>query len=359
MPKPRDLWQEICSIENLLLAYRKARKHKTLKLYIIEFEKDLRKNILLLQWELLTFTYAPKPLETFIIRDPKTRKISKSDFRDRIIHHAVCNIIEPIFEKTFIYDSYANRIGKGTLNAIIRFDEFKRIVSKNNTKTAYVLKADIRKYFDNVDHETLIKILERKIKDKNIISLIRIILCNHKTNEEGKGMPLGNLTSQFFANIYLNELDQYIKHELKLKYYIRYVDDFVIIDNNEETLETYKILINQFLNKNLSLELHPEKTKIISIKKGIGLLGIRIFPHHTLLLRRNIRKFRNHLSDNIMKYKMNKLIYDKVYDCIEGWVAYSKTADSYNLRNKTLIPYYMLFVDNISTKEYNRHINGK
>ena len=155
----RDLWQELCSYENLILAFKKARKHKTAKDYVVEFENNLKDNLLLLRSELLLHSYAPKPLKTFIVRDPKTRKISKSDFRDRVIHHALCNIIEPIFEKSFIYDSYANRLGKGSLKALQRFDCFKRKVSKNNTRVCYVLKADIKHYFQTVNHEVLLNII--------------------------------------------------------------------------------------------------------------------------------------------------------------------------------------------------------
>ena len=173
-----NLWQELCSYDNLFLAYKKARKHKTQKDYIIEFEKDLKHNLLLLRSELLLHCYKPKPLVNFIIHDPKIRKISKSDFRDRVIHHALCNIIEPIFEKTFIYDSYANRIDKGTLKAIERFDYFKRKAARNNTIKCHVLKADIKKYFESVNHKILINIINKKIKDNDVLWLIKTILEN-------------------------------------------------------------------------------------------------------------------------------------------------------------------------------------
>ena len=176
----RDLWQELCSYENLILAFKKARKHKTKKDYVIEFENNLESNILLLRSELLLHSYVPKPLKTFIVRDPKTRKISKSHFRDRVVHHALCNIIEPIFEKSFIYDSFANRKGKGPLKALQRFDYFKRQVSKNNTRNCFVLKCDIKHYFQNVNHAILLNIIGRKIKDRKIIWLVNIILQNHK-----------------------------------------------------------------------------------------------------------------------------------------------------------------------------------
>ena len=243
----RDLWQELCSYDNLLLAFKKARKHKTTKEYVIQFEKNLEHNLLLLRSELLLHCYKPKPLVDFIIRDPKTRKISKSDFRDRVVHHALCNIIEPVFEKIFIYDSYANRIGKGTLKAIERFDYFKRIVSRNNTIPCYVLKADIKKYFESVDNAILINIVKRILKDKRVLWLIKKILANSMNKNESKGMPLGNLTSQFFANVYLNELDFFIKHKLNAKYYIRYVDDFVILHQDKDVLLEYKHHISSFL----------------------------------------------------------------------------------------------------------------
>ena len=352
----RNLWQELCSIDNLFLAYTRARKHKTQKQYVIEFEKGLQKNLLRLQWELLTFTYYPRPLEVFTIRDPKTRKISKSDFRDRIVHHALCNIIEPIFDRTFIYDSYANRLTKGTFKAVERFEYFKRKVSKNNQQDCYILKADIKHYFETVDHNVLIKIIQRKIKDRNILWLIKIILSNHKISIEGKGMPLGNLTSQFFANVYLNVFDHYVKETLRIKYYVRYVDDFVILSNSENELINYKEKINAFLLRELCLELHPEKTRIVSIHLGVGFLGLRIFENHSLLKKTNIRKFKNKLSELIYDYDNKKIDYDTIYDLLEGWTAYIKNANTYNLKNKILHPLEYNFGGEISTKEYNKRL---
>jgi len=330
--KEPELYKEMCSYKNLELAYKKARKGKTAKLYVLEFEKSLKENLLTLQSELLFHTYKPKPLKTFILRDPKTRKISKSDFRDRVIHHALCNIIEPIFEKTFIYDSYANRIGKGTQKAIERFDTFKRKASKNNTRTAFVLKCDIKKYFDNVDHNILIKIIDEKVKDKRVIWLVKTILQNHHAQKEGKGMPLGNLTSQFFANVYLNELDQFVKHELKMKYYIRYVDDFVIFHDSRLRLEEYRMKIDDFLQKRLDLTLHPEKSKISFIKQGIQFLGFRIFYHHKLLKKNNVRSVIRKISSFKDESYKNTFDYDHAYSSFEGIIQYSKSANTRKLR---------------------------
>jgi len=242
----KNLYPEIYSIKNLVLAWRKARKGKTQKDDVIEFEEKLVTNLRALHNELKFQTYEPLPLKTFILRDPKSRKISKSDFRDRIVHHALVRVIEPIFDKTFIYDSCANRKGKGNLFAIKRFYNFMRKVSKNgktkgwfnnNQVKGYCFKADIKHYFQEVDHKILLSIIRRKIRDEKVIWLIERILENNVLdNPKGKGMPLGNLTSQFFANVYLNELDKFVKHKLRAKYYIRYVDDFVLINPSREKL---------------------------------------------------------------------------------------------------------------------------
>lgn len=346
-----DLFNQVCAYKNLKLAFKKARKRKTTKPYVLEYEKDLENNLLILQKKLLSKTYKPKPLQTFLIRDPKTRKISKSEFQDRIVHHAIHNIIQPIFENQFIFDSYANRMGKGTLKAIQRYDKFKLKVSKNHKKTCYVLKSDIHHYFENVHHEILINILKKRIKDEKLICLIKQILNNFSKN---KGMPLGNLTSQFFANVYLNELDQFTKHKLKTKYYIRYVDDFVILNQNKEILEQYKKEIEKFLKEKLKLKLHPEKTKIINYKQGITFLGIRIFQKHKLLKKSNLRKFRIKFQILEDKYKTNKN-YNKLYDTLEGWLAYSKIANTYKIR-KNITRYFENNYNQISSKELNRYL---
>lgn len=354
----RDLWLELCSYDNLLLAFKKARKHKTTLDYVIDFEKNLKDNLLLLRSELLLHCYLPKPLVSFIINDPKTRKISKSDFRDRVVHHALCNIIEPIFEKRFIYDSYANRIGKGTLKAIERFDSFKRIVGKNNTIPCYVLKADIRKYFETVDHAILMNIIKKRIKDKRILWLIKKILANYTSKIQEKGMPLGNLTSQFFANVYLNELDLFVKHKLRAQYYIRYVDDFVILNRDKEGLERYKVEISEFLTSNLLIELHPDKSNVIKLGKRLNFLGLRVFYYHKLLKKQNMKKFLNKLHDLKEQVRSSKKDYDELYDFLEGWIAYVKCAHTYKLRKKIISNFEKEFPSQIATKEINRLLSA-
>lgn len=191
----KNIYQQIYNLSNLVIAWRKARERKTKKYYVLEFEKDLEKNLLFLHKELKNQTYSPKPLETFTLRDPKTRRISKSDFRDRIVHHAIVNVLEPIYEKIFIYDSCASRKNKGTLFALNRFKIFMRKVSKNNKKiknnfydknyiTGYCFKADIKHYFQEVDHEILLSIIKKKIADKSLLKLIEKIVANFEMKRE-------------------------------------------------------------------------------------------------------------------------------------------------------------------------------
>jgi len=186
MQTHHNLYERVYDWKNLVLAFRQARKGKTKKDYVIEFESNLRENLLQLQKELTEQTYYPKPLITFILRDPKTRRISKSAFRDRIVHHALVRVIEPIFDKSFIYDSCANRIGKGNLFALKRFDEFKRKASQNNTRACFVLKADIKHYFHEVNHDVLLRVITSRIKDEKVILLIEKILLN-SANKLGGG----------------------------------------------------------------------------------------------------------------------------------------------------------------------------
>ena len=349
-----DLYSRICSYDNLLSAFKKARKGKTTKIYVLEFEKELKNNLLQLRIELLFHAYKPKPLQSFIIHDPKTRKISRSAFRDRIIHHALCNVIAPVFEKEFIYDSFANRIGKGAFKAIERFNLFQRIVSKNYSQTVFVLKADIKKYFDNINHEILLSIIKKRISDEKVILLIKRILINYSVQEEGEGMPLGNLTSQFFANVFLNELDQFVKHNLRAKYYIRYVDDFVILEGHPRILSQYMDKISLFLKNNLALELHPDKSRIIPAREGVEFLGMRIFPHHKLLKRMNLGKFYRKLNLFYIDYDKGNTNYDLIYNSLEGWYAYAGNANTYKLRKRIMEKIGNKFCNEVSTKEINR-----
>ena len=348
MESHKNLYQKICSYKNIELAFEKARKNKTSMPYVKEFEKNLNKNILEIRKELENFIYEPSQLKRFIIRDPKTRTIHSSAFRDRVVYHAIVNILEPIYEKKFIHDSYASRKNKGALKAVLRFDEFKRKVNRNgslvknphnnNSVKGYVLKADIKHYFETVDHEILLNIIQRSIKDEKVLWLIRKILNNFPAKTKGKGMPLGNLTSQFFANIYLNDLDYFVKHKLRTKYYIRYVDDFVILCSNKDKLKEYKEKIEKYL-KNLKLELHPDKSKIISLAGGISFLGYKLFYHYKLLKKGNITKFQNNLNKKLEVLESgggDEERYKEIFSSLHGWFGYAKWANTYKLRKSII-----------------------
>ncbi|MFQ5621142.1 MAG: reverse transcriptase domain-containing protein [Candidatus Nanoarchaeia archaeon] len=334
----KHLWKSLCSWDNLELAYQNARKHKTNNPKIRKFDTHWQYNLAVLLWELKTKTYKPKPLQTFVLRDPKTRVISVANFRDRIVHHALINMLQPIFEPQFIYDSFANRVAKGTLAALDRFDYFKTKVMKSllargDRPQGYVLKADIKQYFQTVDHEVLLDIISRQVKDANVIWLVRVILDNHKSDVPGMGMPLGNWTSQFFANVYLNELDQFVKHELRAKYYIRYVDDFVILHRSKKVLREYEKEIKDFLPK-LKIELHPNKCKILPISQGISFLGFRVFPHHRIPRKRNIRKAQNRLKVLMNVYQLGHIDAWAILESWQGWSGYAMHGNTYNLRKK-------------------------
>ncbi|MFA4960392.1 MAG: reverse transcriptase/maturase family protein [Candidatus Pacearchaeota archaeon] len=334
-----NLYEKVCDYNNLVLAWKKARKGKTRKPYVLEFQENLINSLDDLQKELINETYSPRPLKTFILRDPKTRKISKAHFRDRIVHHAIINLLEPIYEKIFIYDCCANRKGKGTLFALKRFHLcFKKVSNNgelsskklnNNFVKGYCLKADIRHYFMEINHEILLKILDEKIKDEKFINLIKKILVNGEINN-GIGMPLGNLTSQFLANVYLNKLDYFAKHTLKAKYYIRYVDDFILFHKNKIQLEIWKIRINNFLKQDLKLELHQDKSKVKPLSKGIDFVGFRNFFYFKLLRKRNYKK----IISKIKKYEKDWISHNQLMESFQGWNAHAKWANCYKIRKR-------------------------
>ena len=203
MKTSKNIYGQIYSMKNLIFAWQKTRKGKMKKEYVLNFEKDLAYNLRLLNLELRYKKYSPHPLKTFILRDPKTGKISKSHFRDRLVHHAIVNILEPIFDRSFIYDNCASRKNKGTLFALNRFETFRRKTTCNFTSEGYCLKADIKHYFEEINHEILINLIKRKIGDENAIWLIGCVMRETDTGIKNKGMPLGNLTSQFFLQTFI------------------------------------------------------------------------------------------------------------------------------------------------------------
>ena len=244
-----------------------------------------------LHQELKEETYQHGGYEAFKLNDPKPRDIHKALVRDRLVHHALCRIIYPFFDRKFIHDSYSCRVGKGTHAAMNRFRTFAREVSRNDRRTCWVLKCDIRKFFANIDHEILKAILGKHIKNKSVIWLCgQIIDSFHTEGNASIGLPLGNLTSQLFVNVYMNEFDHFMKRELKARRYVRYADDFVILQNDKTYLENLLPQISKFLETKLKLSLHPNKVSIATFASGVDFLGWVHFPTHRVL--RNATKWR-------------------------------------------------------------------
>lgn len=240
-------------------------------------------NILKLHENLSDGSYQHSSYVAFKISDPKPRDIHKATVRDRLLHHAIYRILYPFFDHTYIADSYSCRDNKGTHRAMNRFTSFSNKISLNNTRTCWVLKCDIRKFFASIDHATLLTIVSKYIPDEKIIDLITKIVSSFESTTPGKGLPLGNLTSQLLVNIYMNVFDQYAKHKLKCHYYIRYADDFVILSENKVWLEGLIPAIRDFLITRLKLDLHPDKVYIKTISSGVDFLGWVHFPHHRVL----------------------------------------------------------------------------
>ena len=262
-----------------------------------EFQYRLMDNILALHRELKEGTYTHGGYQAFKISDPKPRDIHKATVRDRLVHHALYRKLYPFFDRTFISDSYSCRKGKGTHRAMNRFRAFAYKVSKNHTRTCWVLKCDIRKFFASIDQTVLLEIVRRYIPDTRIDVLITEVVGSFHSIETGKGLPLGNLTSQLLVNVYMNEFDQFVKHTLKAKYYIRYADDFVVMSPDREDLVAFLPRIRIFLSEQLCLDLHPHKVSISTFASGIDFLGWVHFPTHRVLRTATKRRMLRDLGD--------------------------------------------------------------
>lgn len=327
MKRYNNLYSKLCSFENLYSAYLKARKSKRYKEYVLDFSWNVEKELIRLQGELVNKTYKHGEYYEFTLYDAKKREIKAAPFRDRIVHHAVCNIIEPIFDKGFIYDSYACRREKGTHKAIKRLDRFiQSTEEKWGKENVYCLKCDISKYFDSIEHNILFDLIKKRIKDSNTLWLIREIINSsfvYDFKPRKAGIPIGNLTSQLFANLYLNELDIFVKHILREKYYLRYMDDFLILGSDKKILYKEEILLRGFLKENLKLELHPGKVSLCPISKGTYFLGYKIFREYKLLRKSTVVRFLRN-----MRQKEG----EEIIDSIRSWFSFASYANSYSLK---------------------------
>lgn len=285
----------------MLVAWQEFVAGKRRKIDVNKFQTRFMDNILELHQNLKDLSYRHSAYQAFKVNDPKPRDIHKAEVRDRLLHHAIYRKLYPFFDRKWISDSFSCRDNKGTHKAIERFKAFFYKVSKNNTRTCWVLKCDIKKFFASIDHEILMQILSKQLVDANTLILIRNIVESFSSTGPGKGLPLGNLTSQLLVNVYMNEFDQFMKHKLKAKYYIRYADDFVILSQNRQELEVFLPKIKQFLVEHLSLTMHPTKISISTFSSGVDFLGWVHFPNHRVLRTSTKRRMVRNLSNTRSK----------------------------------------------------------
>ncbi len=342
----KHLYPQIYDFENLYLAYRKARKGKRGRVQPAMFERVQDDELLNLQDELQTFIYKPGAYHSFHIHDPKKRLISAAPFRDRVVHHALCRVIEPIWEQRFIDDSYANRVGKGTHYALDRTQQFAR-------RYKYSLQCDVKQFFPSIDHVILRNEFARLIKDENTLWLCDQILqsgvgvladeyeMSWFENDDlfainrPRGLPIGNLTSQFWANVYLNEFDHFVKRALKCPAYVRYVDDFLLFSDNKQELSHWREQIVQKL-ADLRLKLHEACAQIFPTSTGIPFLGFRVYPEHRLLKTRKAIYFRRKLKYLVEDYSTGLLDFPKLDQIIQCWIHYVGYGDTWGLRRAVL-----------------------
>ena len=306
------IYDNIISLPNLLISWQEFLKGKKKRKDVIKFSLNLTDNIFGLHADLVNKKYKHSLYTAFKITDPKARDIHKASVRDRLLHHAIYRILYPYFDSKFIFDSYSCRIGKGTHKAINRFRDFGRKSSQNNTKTVWILKCDIKKFFANIDHEILKNILAKNINDADLLWLLNQIIDSFNP-----GLPLGNLTSQLLVNIYMNEFDQFIKRKLKVKYYIRYADDFVVFSQDKTYLQNLISEISNFLEKGLRLKLHPDKVFIKTLASGVDFLGWVNFPNYRILRtttkRRMLKKFNQNSSKETKASYLGLLSHGNTY----------------------------------------------
>jgi len=266
---------------------------------VLAFERHLEDNIFDLYFALRDGTYKHSSYESFYVNDPKRRHIHKASIRDRLLHHALVRVIEPYFERTFVFDSWSCRKGKGVERAVQRFQKIAWSLSRNNTLPVWVLKLDVAKFFASIDHGTLLEMIRSRIKCPQTFALIEEVVGSY-----GPGLPLGNITSQLFANVFLNELDQYAKRVLRLPHYLRYCDDFVILSRDKEALELVLPKLRAFLQTRLLLSLHPDKIILQKIHQGADFLGFVCFPHFRILRAKTRRRMLRRVTDkNLTSYQ--------------------------------------------------------
>jgi retron-type reverse transcriptase len=340
------------SWQNLLTAYQRCRRRKRYRKPATEFDFAWEEELLTLQRELIEQTYLPGLYHHFHISDPKPRKISAAPFRDRIVHHALVQVLEPLLERSFVGDTYACRRGRGTHAAILRAQEFQK-------RFAWVMQTDIVRFFPSVDHEILMGVLQRRIADPEVLELISLILrTNTGDHDESaapvwfpgddlfsplrpKGLPIGNLTSQFFANVLLNPADHYIKERLRIPGYVRYADDLLLFSNDRHSLWEAKHSLQQYLNE-YRLRLHPRKTQVQPAKQWLTWLGMRIRGSQCRLSQQGIQRFLRRMRRQRALYEAGALDSETIRKSLQAWLGHTELLSS-NTLIKSLIYQHCVF----------------
>lgn len=341
-----DLFAQLCRFDNLLSAWRKASRGKRGNPAVAAFEFALEDNLIALQEELRSRSYRPGAYHSFYIKDPKRRLISAAPFRDRVVHHALCNVTEPLFERSFIYDSYANRTGKGNHRALARAQQFAR-------RYRYVLPCDVRQFFPSIDHALLRGILARKLRDERLLWLVDRILESGRgvldneydmvwfpgddllAADRPRGLPIGNLTSQFWANCYLNGFDHFVKRQLCCPGYVRYVDDMLFFADDKATLWRLKAKVLERL-ASLRLAGHESRCQLRPVGEGIPFLGFVVAPRTLRLKRRNAVNFSRRHRQRLREMARGGLAPERVTAGVQGWVAHASHGDTLGLRRALL-----------------------
>lgn len=321
-----NLYPKIYDFENLYQSYLKARKGKRYQSDVLKFTANLEENLIGIQNELIWNQYQSGEYHFFKVFEPKERDVAALPFRDRVVHHAIINVIEPIFEKRFIHDSYACRVGKGTHAGADRAQRFMRIVKRNHSRV-YALKADVSKYFASIDHDILLKQMRRRIACHETMMLLETILASTPS----PGIPIGNLTSQLFANIYLNDLDEFCKHTLRERFYVRYMDDFVIMHHDKQHLHKIREQIEWFLATELKLKTN-HKTSVFPISdrngRSLDFLGYKIWPTHRKLRKDSIKRFKRRLKRMQNQYASGTKNLPEIRQQIMTFLAHADHANS-------------------------------
>ncbi len=331
MPKRiNKIFKKAITFNKILEAHNKTKKGKRFKKQVIEFEMNLESNIIQIGKELLSGNYQFSKYFEFTIYEPKERKIKTLEYRDRVVQTwYVENFLKPYFEPQFIQDSYACIKNRGTHKAVDKLQKYLTKAEKEY-KQVWVLKCDIKKFFFNIDHNILYSLLKKKIKDKYFLEFSKKIIYE---NTGEVGIPIGNFSSQYFANIYMTELDRYIKEKLKIKYSIRYMDDFVLLLKNKQKAKEILIEIKKFLLEKLKLELNS-KTAYFKAQQGINFCGFRIWKTHKLIREQSKKKMKRKMKTFQKLYKKDKIELAYITACINSWKGHAKHANTYNLINK-------------------------